>query len=111
MWEKNIPFAIAVLALAIGSFNATCWMNSNASEKGDEMPSRTIEVVLKDHTNDLMAISGVVGTGQGLCNGEPCIKVFVIKKTPELEEKIPGELEGYKVKIEETGKVRAYPDS
>ena len=58
-----------------------------------------------------MAISGVVGTGQGLCDGEPCIKVFVIKKTQELEEKIPVKIEGYKVQIEETGKVRAYPES
>ena len=74
------------------------------------MPSRSIEDVLKELTNDFMGTSGVVGTGQGLCDGEPCIKVFVIKKTQELEEKIPGTIEGYKVKIEETGKVRAYPE-
>ncbi len=69
-----------------------------------------IEEVLKKYTDNLMAISSVVGIGQGLCDGEPCIKVFLIKKTRELEEKIPRELEGYKVKIEETGKVRAYPE-
>jgi hypothetical protein len=57
-----------------------------------------------------MDMSGVVGTGQGLCNEGPCIKVFVIKKTQELEEKIPRKIEGYKVQIEETGKVRAYPE-
>ena len=111
MWKKSIPFAIAVLTLTIGTFNATYCMNSHASEEGDEMPSKTIEDVLKEHANNIMAISGVVGTGQGLCDGEPCIKVFVIKKTQELEEKIPGKIEGYKVKIEETGKVRAYPES
>ena len=72
--------------------------------------SKKIEEVLKKHTDNLMSMSGVVGTGQGLCNDELCVKVFVIKKTPELEEKIPGELEGYKVKIEETGEVRAYPE-
>ena len=87
-------------------------MDSHASEEeGDEMPSKTIEEVLKKHTNDLMDMSGVVGTGQGLCDGEWCIKVFVIKKTRELGEKIPKGLEGYKVKIEETGRVRAYPES
>ena len=75
------------------------------------MSTMKIEVVLKKYTDNLMSISGVVGTGQGLCDGEPCIKVFLIKKTRELEEKIPKELEGYKVKIEETGKVRAYPES
>lgn len=111
MVKKSIPFAIAVLALASVAFKATYWMNSYASEQGDEMPSRTIEDVLKEHANNLMAISGVVGTGQGLCEGEPCIKVFLIKKTQKLEEKIPREIEGYKVKIEETGRVRAYPES
>lgn len=69
-----------------------------------------IEEVLKKYTDNLMSISGVVGTGQGLWDGEPCIKVFVIKKTPELEKKIPRDLEGYKIKIEETGKVKAYPE-
>lgn len=103
---------MAVLVLVIGAFNTTYWMNSHASEEeGDEMPSRTIEDVLKEHANDLMAISGVVGTGQGLCDGKPCIKVFLIQKTRELGEKIPKELEGYKVEIEETGTVRAYPES
>ncbi len=74
------------------------------------MSAMKIEEVLKKYTDKLMSISGVVGIGQGLCDGEPCIKVFLIKKTRELEEKIPRELEGYKVKIEETGKVRAYPE-
>ncbi len=73
------------------------------------MPARTIKDVLKEHTNDLMAISGVVGTGQGLCDGEPCIKVFVIEKTTELSKKIPHSLEDYPVKVEETGPIRALP--
>jgi len=73
------------------------------------MSVKKVGEVLREHTDDLMSVSGVVGTGQGLCNGEPCIKVFVIKRTPELEKKISEQLEGYKVRIEETGKVRAYP--
>ena len=66
-----------------------------------------IEEVLKKYTDSLMTISGVVGTGQGLFNGKSCIKVFVVKKTPELEGKIPEKLEGYSVKIKETGVFRA----
>ncbi len=73
------------------------------------MPKKSIEEVLSEHTRDLMSLSGVVGAGQGLCNGQPCIKVFVIKKTHELEEKIPKTLEGYPVVIEETGRIRAFP--
>lgn len=112
MVKKTIPFAIAILAFIIGAFIVAFLANSLASEgEGEEVPARTIKDVLKQHTNDLMAISGVVGTGQGLCDGEPCIKVFVIKKTQELEEKIPGKLEGYPVKIEETGEIRALPEN
>lgn len=69
-----------------------------------------IEQVLMIHSRDLMSIPGVVGTGQGLHEGKPCIKVFVVKKTAGLEKKIPGTLEGYLVIIEETGEVKALPN-
>ena len=75
------------------------------------MSAMKIEVVLKKYADNLMSISGVTGIGQGLCDGEPCIKVFLIKKTRELEKKIPRELKGYKVQIEETGEIRAYPET
>lgn len=71
------------------------------------MSALTIEEVLKKHTDSLMIIPGVVGTGQGLCDGKSCITVFVVKKTPELEDKIPKTLEGYPIKIKETGVFRA----
>jgi hypothetical protein len=71
------------------------------------MSGKTIKAVLKEHTEVLMSIPGVAGTAQGLCNDKPCIIVFVIKKTPELEQKIPLALEGYPVKIEVTGEIRA----
>jgi len=71
------------------------------------MSALTIEEVLKKHTDSLMIIPGVVGTGHGFCDGKSCIKVFVVKKTSELEDKIPGRLEGYPVKVEETGVFRA----
>ena len=69
--------------------------------------TRAIGEVLKAHTDVLMAIPGVVGTAQGLCNGKPCIKVYVIRKTPDLERRIPDNLEGHPVEIEETGEFKA----
>lgn len=50
---------------------------------------------------------GVVGVGIGAFDGKPVIKVLVVKKTPELEKKIPKMVEGYLVLIEETGEIRA----
>jgi len=54
-----------------------------------------------------MALPGVVGTAQGDCSGKPCIRVFVVQKTPELIKQIPSSLEGYALAIEETGQLRA----
>ncbi len=67
----------------------------------------TIEAVLKRHTDSLMSLPGVVGTGQGECSGKPCIKVLVITKTPDLLKQIPSAIEGYLVEIQETGEIRA----
>jgi hypothetical protein len=67
---------------------------------------RSIEAVQASHTDSLMRIPGVVGTGIGLCDGSPCIKVLVVRVTPELRKAIPDSLEGYRVTLDETGTVR-----
>lgn len=71
------------------------------------MPRRNIREVLKRHTDSLMSIPGVVGTAQGECEGKPCIKVFVTKKTEEIMRQIPSAIEGYAVRIEESGTFKA----
>ena len=81
----------------------------SASSKGSSMAAKSIKEVLKEHAKALISIPGVVGAGEGLCEGEPCIKVFVIKKTPEIEKTLPSTLEGYPVRIEETGEIKALP--
>ncbi len=75
--------------------------------KGISMPEKTIETVLKEQTDNLMAIPGVVGTAQGLCSGKPCVKVYVVKKTSDLVKQIPATLEGYAVEIQVTGEIKA----
>lgn len=83
--------------------------HSKAAKNGltkDQKPVKRIEDVLKEHTDELMSVPGVVGTASGLCNRQPCIKVFVTQETPELKKKIPSRLEGYPVVIEETGEIR-----
>ena len=77
--------------------------------KGNPMPAEAIEVVLNEYTEELMGLPGVVGTGRGLCDDKPCLKVLVIKETPEIDQKIPRILDGYPVVIEETGEIRALP--
>ena len=97
--------AFVIVIFIIGCSGKT----HNHHPKGEAMPKRAIEVVLKEHTDELMAMSGVVGTAQGLCDDKPCIKIYVTTLTPELEQKIPKNLEGYPVDIEVTGEIRALP--
>jgi hypothetical protein len=52
-------------------------------------------------------IAGVVGVAIGAVDGQPVIKLLVVQKTPELEQKIPKMVEGYPVVLEETGEIRA----
>jgi len=89
----------------------TCEDKVSCDPQGEKaMAEKAIQEVLKKHTAELMSLPGVVGTAQGLCDGKPCIKVFIIEKTPELNRKIPETLEGYPVMIEETGEIRALPE-
>ncbi len=97
--------------LVIAFFLSISWASEfvDFRSKAISMPAGTIKKVLKEHAQELISLPGVVGVGQGLCDRAPCIKVFVIKKSPELEQKIPHSLGDYPVVIEETGKIKALP--
>jgi len=103
-----ISIVIIIFSISVVRF---AYKTVEGEESEDKMPEKTIEEVLKEHTNKLMSIPGVVGIAEGLCDDQPCIKVFVIKKTPELEQKIPPVLDGYTVEVEETGEFRALPEN
>ena len=70
------------------------------------MARRPIEIVLKEHADELMSLPGVVGIAIGEKHGAPCIVVFKGWKTLELLQLIPSEIEGYAVTVEETGEFR-----
>jgi len=98
--------AHAALVVAIAVIGVACL--SRTGQKGDPTSMRRpIEAVQSSHTDSLMRIQGVVGTAIGLCDGTPCIKVLVVRATPELRRAIPDSLEGYRVILDETGTVRA----
>ena len=101
-----ILFSIGVIVLT-GSAVGCSEKRVEDQEGQEEMVPPTIEAVLKEHTDEWMSIPGVVGTGIGACEGKPCIRIFVVKKTPELLKKIPSDLEGFVVDVEETGAIKA----
>ncbi len=102
---KMSIFTIGTVAL-IGIVGCA---KKTVSEAGGQkkMPAKTIEAVLKEHTDKWMSIPGVVGTAIGEFDGKPCIKVLVVKKTQELTKVIPSRVEGFPVVIQETGEIRA----
>jgi len=103
----SVKIATVIIIIAI-SFMA-CVENNVDSRRESKMPKKTLEEVLKESNNKLLSIPGVVGTAQGLCDRKTCIKVYVIKKSPELARQIPFSIDGYAVVIEETGDIHTLP--
>ena len=97
---RTPPLALVVLLLA-----AAC-APSTPGDGDTSMAHRSIEEVQNAHTDSLMKVPGVVGTMIGACDARPCIKVLVVRLTPELRRVIPDSLDGYRVELEETGIVR-----
>ncbi len=71
------------------------------------MEQKPIKAVLDANFDRLMSIPGVLGTGEGRERGVACVKVFVISKNAGLMKRLPKELDGYEVVVEETGEIEA----
>ena len=95
-------FAIVALVLQLlGSCNSR------------EIPVKegpSIEAVLAAHKPRLLSIEGVVGVGQGLCQGQPCLKVLVRENSAELERRVGTTIDGHPVEIVATGEFRRKKD-
>jgi hypothetical protein len=80
----------------------------NQTAQQESMTQKDINAVLKDHDKELLAIPGVVGVYVGLLPDDktPCLKVMVVKETEDLKRRIPKTIEGYPVRIEESGVIR-----
>lgn len=63
--------------------------------------------VKERHEMRLLEIPGVQGVGLGEADSGEAIKVYVDTTTPGLRERIPKEIEGIPVVVEETGEFHA----
>ena len=75
-------------------------------------PKRDINAVLAEHDQQLMAIPNVVGVYVGVLEDgkTPCLKVMLVRKSPETDRALPRSLEGYSVVSEVTGEIRPLGD-
>jgi hypothetical protein len=64
--------------------------------------------VIAAHGDRLLALTGVVGVGEGLdADGRSCIRVLVRDGSPAIVGRLPASLEGYAVVIDVSGPLRA----
>lgn len=108
---RSAVYFMVYLLVTLASFVAGCkTIPKENQEEQSVMPTRDINEVKEAHTAEWMALPGVVGVYIGAREDSTlCIRVMVIKKTAELEKKIPQFLEGHPVEIEETGEIKPLP--
>jgi hypothetical protein len=99
-----LPF-LGVLAVLGGG--PACKGEDARTESTTAMPARDLDTVIKENAAELLAIPGVEGMyGSVAESGDPCIKVTVVRDTPELRDALPETLGGYPVVVVETGPIR-----
>jgi hypothetical protein len=74
------------------------------------MNEKSIAKAIENHGSELMELNHVVAVGESLCNGEPCIRVYLAQADHETLKQIPAELDGITVIKEISGPIRASGD-
>lgn len=103
-----IIFAAPIVVIAVTLM--ACANNEIPRPGENPVPPKSIDTVIEENNSRLLSIPGVVGTAESLCDDRTCIKVYVIKKSPELTRQIPKVIDGYPVVIEETGEINVLPE-
>lgn len=68
-------------------------------------PGRSIHEVLEEHRETWMARPEVTGTGIGRCEGDPCIVLYLLRRTEAVQEAVPDSVDGHPVRLEVTGRI------
>lgn len=99
---RSAPAARAWLGVAL--LLAACSSGGAGRTGEDEAVTADIEAVLEHRTPELMRIAGVQGVGQALCDGAPCIRVYVLDAAAQA--RVPARLDGFPVSTVITGMIR-----
>jgi hypothetical protein len=101
---RALPLALLLAGCAGSNGAAEPESGSTAPPSAESERSMTIDEVLKQRTPELMQLEGVVGVGQGVCDGTPCIRVYIVADSSAAG--LPARLDGYRVDPVVTGPVR-----
>lgn len=103
---KHGPHTGVIVAALILAGGLGCRNDLPKSQQVGCMGGKTIQQVQEAHTDEWMAIPGVIGTAIGQCAGKPCILVFTASDTEQVRRKIPPTVDGYPVVVQYTGEFR-----
>jgi hypothetical protein len=83
-------------------------MSCEQVDRGElTVAKKDINSVLLEHTTEIMALPGVTGLAiSELEDKTPCIWVFVLEESEDLDRKIPDSLGGHPVKIVVSGEIK-----
>lgn len=101
---RVLPLALLLAGCARSNGAAEPEAGSTESPAAESERSMTIEEVLKQRTPELMRLDGVVGVGQGVCEGTPCIRVYIVADS--IAATLPPRVDGYRVDPVVTGPIR-----
>jgi hypothetical protein len=99
--RKRLFFALTLIALSTLLISAC--VHRKPERRAPDMQTKSVEQVFNAHLDALLSTPGVVGAGIAKLDSKPCIVVMVHETTPDLENHVPKELEGYAVIIEMVG--------
>ncbi len=98
---------ILLLSLSLSFFGKDLTNVQDSTHVRSTYHKMTVAEVLQKYTQKWMEIPGVTGTGEGKSGGKPCVMVLIEHKSDLIKKKIPKTIDGYKVILEETGKIEA----
>lgn len=67
------------------------------------MPETTLSDVIAAHLDEWFALDDVAGIAEGMLDGLPCIKIYLVQANSRTSLELPAEIDGYPVLIEVTG--------
>jgi len=68
-----------------------------------------IDAAANELSQELLALKGIVGVGNGRCDGSECITVYLENGSADLRNKVPKQFRGFAVVTEVTGPIEALP--
>ena len=104
-----------IALLAAGFLHTACAggdsdsAHSPAAGEADVANTEEIAQIISTHGDLVMSLEDVVGIGEGLCDGNPCIRVFLARDNAVSLARISEYLAGIPYSTEITGEFTARP--